>query len=111
MKPSTLVEGFIVYGILKTMKAWIVEVEGFPKMYSFYAAPPRGKAHAACHTAANEAGYNVKWTEISVKRCIQFDELAKNDSKQIRSLGWIDENGVWYGDIMLHRAEAEGVIL
>lgn len=89
------------------MKAYEVVVDGFDGMTTFYAALTRGQAHNLCFQAANDAGYNVKWTEIRVKRQPGLDELASEENTK-RSIGWI-ENGVWYGDIRSWRMQAEGV--
>lgn len=89
------------------MKAYEVVVDGFDGMTTFYAAPTRGQAHNLCFQAANDAGYNVKWTEIHVKRQPGLDELALEEDAK-RNLGWI-ESGVWHGDIFYWRCKAEGV--
>lgn len=50
------------------MTAWAITVKDWPEIDAVVSAETRGKAHAAAYKAAQDAGYNVAWGSIRVRR-------------------------------------------
>ena len=55
------------------MKAYSCTVRGLDEPAVIVFADTRGKAHAATLNQANDAGFDVRWPDVSTKRARKFD--------------------------------------
>ena len=78
--------------------SYIVQVKGFGKQFSVYAAKTPGHAKFGTFNALRDAGfYDVKWTDINAKRLPQFDSAA-NELANLHGpvcIGWREGGESW----------------
>lgn len=77
------------------MKAWKITITSWSDFVAVVAAETRSKAIASQHHAANDAGYDVPWTDFRARRAPKYDGLAAK-AKPGETLGWRTKEWVWW---------------